>query len=335
MAPNTKPSTLVEATMKAIIYNRYGGPDVLRFGDVETPEIGELDVLVRVRAAGVDRGVVHFMTGMPYLSRLAFGLRKPRNPVLGGDVAGVVEAVGKDVTRFSVGDDVLGIGKGTFAEFARAREKKLVAKPTALTYEQAAALPISGITALQAVRDNAKLEFGQTVLVIGASGGVGTYAVQIAKALGGRVTGVCSASKADLVRSIGADDVIDYTKEDFTDGTRRWDVVLDIGGNRSVTRLRRALTTRGTLVFVGGEGGGKVLGLGRPIRASLLSPFVRQHLRMKMPKERLEDIQALIELVEAGKVTPTIEKVYALSEAPDAIRHLEQGRARGKLVITP
>jgi NADPH:quinone reductase-like Zn-dependent oxidoreductase len=320
--------------MKAICQYRYGSTDVLELGDVERPEVGDDEVLVRVRAAGVDRGLWHLMTGLPYPMRIMYGLRKPKNPVLGMDVAGVVEAVGKNVTRFELGNEVFGIGRGTFAEYARAPENKLVAKPANITFEQAAVVSISGLAALQAVRDEAKVRPGQRVLVIGAAGGVGTFAVQIAKEFGGEVTAVCSTTKTDLVRSIGADHVIDYTREEFADGTRHWDVIVDIAGNRSLSNLRSALTPQGTLVIVGGEEGGKWLGgLGRPIGASLLSLFISQRLRMQLPKERLEDIQTLKELVEAGKITPVIERAYALGEAPEAIGHLEGGRARGKLVI--
>jgi NADPH:quinone reductase-like Zn-dependent oxidoreductase len=324
-----------EGTMKAIFQDRYGSTDVLKFGDVEKPEVGDDEVLVHVRAAGVDRGVWHLMTGLAYPMRLMFGLRKPKNPVPGMDVAGIVEAIGKNVTRFESGDEVFGIGKGTFAEYTRAPENKLVAKPANLTFEQAAVVSISGLAALQAVRDEAKVRPGQKVLIIGAAGGVGTYAVQIAKEFGAEVTAVCSTTKTDLVRSIGADHVIDYTREEFADGAQHWDVILDIAGNRSLSHLRGALTPQGTLVIVGGEEGGKWLGgLGRPIGASLLSLFVSQRLRMQVPKERLADIQTLKELAEAGKIAPVIERTYALSEAPEAIRHLEEGRTRGKLVIT-
>src|SRR5437660_5168167 len=321
--------------MKAIFRDRYGSTDVLQFGDVEKPEVGDDEVLVRVYAAGVDRGVWHLMTGLAYPMRLMYGLRKPKRPVPGMDVAGIVEAVGGNVTRFKPGDEVFGIGKGTFAEYARASENKLVAKPVNLSFEQAAVVTISGLAALHAVRDEGKVRPGQKVLIIGAAGGVGTYAVQIAKAFGGEVTAVCSTTKIDLVRSIGADHVIDYTRDDFADGARHWDVILDIAGNRPLSHLRRALTPRGTLVIVGGEEGGKWLGgLGRPIGGSLLSLFINQRIRMQLPKERLEDIQTLKELAEAGKITPVIERTYPLSEAPEAIRHLEAGRARGKLVIT-
>jgi len=315
--------------MKAIVQDKYGSAEVLRFEDIDPPEIGDNDVLVHVRAAGVDRGVWHFMTGLPYAGRIASGLRKPKIPVPGMDLAGIVETVGKNVTRFKPGDEVLGIGKFAFAEYARAPEKKLVSKPAVLTFEQAAVVSISGLPALHAVRDEAKVQPGQKVLIIGAAGGVGTYAIQIAKVYGAEVTAVCSTTKMDLVRSIGADHVIDYTREEFADGARHWDVIIDIAGNRSLSHLRRALSPRGTLVIVGGEDGGKWLGLGRPLMASLLSLFTSQRLRMLLPKERLEDIETLKDLAESGKITPVVERTYELSEAAEAIRH-----ARGKLVIT-
>ena len=241
--------------MKAIVQDAYGSPNVLKLADINKPEPGDNEVLVRVHAAGVDRGVWHLMTGLPYLTRLAFGFRAPKTPVPGMDLAGVVEAVGKDASRFRPGDEVFGVGKGTFAEYALAREEKLAPKPANLTFEQAAVVAISGLTALQGLRDHGRIEPGQEVLIVGASGGVGTFAVQIAKAFGGRVTGVCGAAKVEMVRSIGAYHVIDYTREDFAEG--RYDVILDIGGNSSLRRLRRALTAKGTLVLVGGEGGGR------------------------------------------------------------------------------
>src|SRR5947209_15572077 len=245
-----------ETTMKAMVQHTYGeSEDVLRLEEIPRPQVGDDDVLVRVHAAGVDRGVWHFMMGQPYLMRIAgVGLRAPKNPVLGRDLAGVVETIGKDVTRFHVGEEVFGIGVGSFAEYTAAREDKLEPKPTNLTFEQAAAVATSGSTALQALRDHGRVEAGQDVLIIGASGGVGTFAVQIAKACGARVTAVCSTTKADMVRSIGADRVIDYTREDFAEGEQRYDLILDIGGNSTVARLRRVLTSRGTLVIVGGEG---------------------------------------------------------------------------------
>src|SRR5215203_5703730 len=264
--------------MKAIVQDEYGSPDVLELRDIDIPEIAHDEVLVRVHAAGVGRDVWHVMAGLPFPIRLAgYGLRAPKNPVLGSDVAGVVEAVGKDVSRFRPGDEVFGIGKGSYAEYARAPEDKLAPKPENLTFEQAAVLAIYGSTALQALRDHGKVEPGQEVLVIGASGGVGTYAVQIAKAFGVQVTGVCSTQKVEVVRSIGADYVIDYRREDFAEGDKRYDLILDIGGNSSLTRLRRALASRGTLVIVGGEGGGRWLGgLERQLWATMLSPFVSQ-----------------------------------------------------------
>jgi len=322
--------------MKAIVQDTYGSTDVLELRDIDKPEIADDEVLVRVHAAGVDRGVWHTMTGLPYPIRLAgYGLRAPRTPVPGMDVAGVVEAVGNDVTRFQPGDEVFGIAKGAFAEYARAPESKLAPKPANLTFEQAAVVAISGLPALQALRDHGKVRAGQKVLIIGASGGVGTYAVQLAKAFGAEVTAVCSTTKVDMVRSLGADHVIDYTRDDFADGVSRYDVILDIGGNSSLSRLRRALTPRGTLVIVGGEKDGRWLGgTDRQIRALMLSPFLGQKLGTFISKENHEDMLVLKKLIEAGKVTPVIDRTYPLSEAPQAIRYLEQGHARGKVVIT-
>jgi NADPH:quinone reductase-like Zn-dependent oxidoreductase len=322
--------------MQAIVQDRYGSTDVLELRDIDEPEIADDEVLVRVHAAGVDRGVWHLMTGLAYPIRLAgYGLRAPKTPVPGMDLAGVVAAVGSGVTRFRPGDEVFGIGKGAYAEFARAPERKLALKPANLTFDQAAVLAISGSTALQAVRDKGQVRSGQQVLITGASGGVGTYAVQMAKAFGAEVTAVCSTTKVDLVRSIGADHVIDYTRADFADGVRRYDVILDIGGNSSLSRLRRALVPKGTLVLVGGEDGGRWLGgLDRQLRMLVLSPFVGQTLRSLISKEDHEYLIALAELVEAGKVTPVIDRNYPLSEVPKAIRYLEEGHARGKVVIT-
>jgi NADPH:quinone reductase-like Zn-dependent oxidoreductase len=323
-------------TMQAIVQPRYGSADVLRLEEIERPAIGDDEVLVRVHAAGLDRGTWHQMAGLPYLIRLmGYGLRAPKNPVPGLDVAGRIAAVGADVTRFEVGDDVFGISRGSFADYACAREDKLARKPPKLTFEQAAAVAVSGLTALQALRDAGRVEAGQRVLIVGASGGVGTFAVQIAKAFGAHVTGVCSTTKRDLVRSIGADHVIDYTREDFANGPHRYDLILDIGGNSPLSRLRRALTPSGTLVIVGGEDGGRFTGgFGRQLRAVGLSPFVRQRLIMKTPNEHHADLQPLAELIDAGKLTPSIERTYTLRQAPDAMRHLEAGQARGKLVIT-
>jgi NADPH:quinone reductase-like Zn-dependent oxidoreductase len=322
--------------MKAIVQDAYGSTDVLQFRDIDKPEIADDEVLVRVHAAGVDRGVWHLMTGLAYPIRLAgYGLRAPKTPVPGMDMAGVVEAVGKNVTRFQPGDEVFGIGKGAYAEYARAPANKLVPKPANLTFEQAAVVAISGLTALQAVRDHGRVQPGQKVLIIGASGGVGTYAVQLAKAFGAEVTGVCSTTKVDLVRSMGADHVIDYTRDDFAKGEQRYDVILDIGGNPSLSRLRRALTPKGTLVFVGGEEGGRWTGgMDRQLRALLLSPFVGQKLRAFVNKENREDMLVLKELIETGRVTPAIDRRYPLADVPKAIRYMEEGHARGKVVIT-
>ena len=321
--------------MKAIVQDTYGSPDVLKLREIDKPKVGDDEALVRVHAAGVDRGVWHLMTGLPYLTRLAFGLRAPKTPFPGMDVAGIVEAVAKNVTRFQPGDEVFGIGKGTFAEYARAPERKLAHKPASLTFEQAAVLAISGLTALQSLRDHGRIEPGQEVLIVGASGGVGTYAVQIAKAFGAHVTGVCSTTKVDMVRSIGADHVIDYTREDFADGEQTYDLILDIGGSSSLSRLRRALRTRGTLVLVGGEGGGRWLGVvSRLLRARLLSPFVGQNMRAFLSSENHEDMSVLAELVESGRLTPVIDRTYPLAEVPEAMRYLKEGHVRGKVVIT-
>ncbi len=322
--------------MKAIVRDTYGSPDVLELRDIDKPEIADDEVLVRVHAAGVGRDVWHVMTGLPYPIRLAgYGLRAPKNPVIGSDVAGVVEAVGKNVSRFQPGDEVFGVGKGSYAEYARALEDKLAPKPANLTFEQAAVVAISGLTALQGLRDHGRVEPGQEVLIIGASGGVGTFTVQIAKAFGAHVTGVCSTTKVEMVKSIGADHVIDYTREDFAKGDQRYDLILDIGGNSSLSRLRRALTPQGTLVITGGEGGGRWLGgTDRQIRALMLSRFVGQKLGTFISKENHEDMIVLKELIESGKVTPVIDRTYPLSEVPEAIRYLEEGHAQGKVVIT-
>jgi NADPH:quinone reductase-like Zn-dependent oxidoreductase len=324
--------------MKAIAQNRYGSTDVLELREIEKPETQPDEVLVRVRAAGVDRGVWHLMTGLPYFIRLILpdlGLRGPKNPVRGSDVAGVVEAVGNDVTRFKPGDEVFGIGMGSYAEFTRASEDKLAPKPNNLTFEQAAVVPISGLTGLQAVRDSGKVQPGQKVLVIGASGGVGTFAVQIAKSFGAHVTGVCSTTKVDLVRSLGADHVVDYTHEDFAEGRQRYDVILDTGGHSSLSHLRRALAPKGTLVIVGSETDGKWFGgFDRSVRAMVLSRFVSQQLIAFVNSENAEDLIAIKELIEADKVTPTIDRTFSLDETPKAISYLTEGHARGKVAIT-
>lgn len=321
--------------MKAIAQDRYGSADVLELRDVDKPVVGDDDVLVRVHAAGVDASVWHLMTGQPYLIRLGVGLRTPRSQVRGREVAGRVEAVGRNVTRFQPGDDVFGVCGGSYAEYALAKEDRLAPKPANLSYEQAAAVPVSACTALHALRDSGRLQPGQKVLVIGAGGGVGTYAVQLAKAFGADVTGVCSTSKVDLVKSIGADRVIDYTTDDVTKGTRRFDLILDIAGNRPLSHLRRVLAPRGTLVFVGGEGGGRLTGgMHRPVGALVRSAFTRQRLLMLISAESDTDLRDLTQLIEDGKVTPVIDRTYALGEAPEAIRQWERGHARGKLVVT-
>ena len=323
-------------TIKAVVRHRYGSPDVLKLEEIDKPVVKDGEVLVRVHAAGVDRGVWHLMAGRPYLMRIAgFGLRAPKNPTVGMDLAGVVEAVGDNVTRFQPGDDVFGIGVGSFGEYAVAREDKLASKPENLSFEQAAAVGISGSTALQALRDHGLVQAGQEVLIIGASGGVGTFAVQIAKAFGARVTGVCCTTKMDMVRSIGVDHVIDYSRDDFASGKQRYDLILDIGGNSTLARLRRALNPKGTLVIVGGEGGGPWFGgIDRQLRAMVLSSFVGQKLVSFINKENYEDLIVLKELIESGKVTPVVDRTYPLADAPEAIRYLKEGCAQGKVVIT-
>jgi NADPH:quinone reductase-like Zn-dependent oxidoreductase len=321
--------------VKAIVQDVYGSPDVLQLRDIDRPAVEDDDVLVRVHAAGVDQSVWHLMTGLPYLVRLGFGLRGPRSRVRGFAVAGRVEAVGAKVTQLGPGDQVFGVCDGSFAEYACGRQDKLAVKPANLTFEQAAAVPISAVTALQALRDKGRVQPGQKVLIIGAGGGVGTFAVQLARTFGAEVTGVCSTAKQDLVRSIGADDVIDYTREDFTERSGRYDLILDIAGHRPLSRLRRALTPRGALVIVGGEGGGRWFGgMGRTLGAVMLSPFVRQKLRGMISLERKQDLEFLTGLIEAGKLMPVVDRTYPLSEAPEAIRYLEKGHVRGKIVIT-
>src|SRR5215813_3949702 len=319
--------------MRAIVQDVYGSADRMRLAETERPVPAAGEVVVQVRAAGVDRGTCHLMRGEPYLIRiLGFGFRGPKNPVPRLDVAGTVVAVGGDVTRFQAGDEVFGISRGSFAEYAAAREDKLVPKPAGLSFEQAAVVAVSGLAALQGLRAG-RIAAGQNVLIIGASGGVGTYAVQLAKALGATVTGVASTAKVGLVRSIGADQVIDYTRQDFADGRQHYDLILDIGGNSGLSRLRRALTPRGTVVIAGGEGG-KWTGVGRQIRALMLSPVVPQRLTMYISAHRQADLEALRQQVEAGHVTPIVGNTYPLPEVPEAIRHLESGRAQGKIAIT-
>jgi NADPH:quinone reductase-like Zn-dependent oxidoreductase len=325
-----------QTTMRAIVQDRYGDLDVLELRDIDRPVPKANEVLVRVHAAGLDRGVWHVMTGLPYMIRfIGFGVRRPKVRVRGMDLAGRVEAVGEQVTRFRPGDAVFGWADGSYAEYATVPEDHLAPMPASIGFEQAAAVPISGFAALQAVRDEGEVQPGQKVLVIGAAGGVGSFAVQLAKAFGVEVTGVAGTAQLDLVRSIGADDVIDYTREDVTDGTRHWDVILDTAGHRSLSRLRRALSRRGTLVIVGSEGRGRWLGgFDRQLRALLLSRFVSQRLRALSSKPRHDDLQVLEELIRAGKLRPLVDRTYPLAEVPEAIRHLVEGHGRGKVVIT-
>jgi NADPH:quinone reductase-like Zn-dependent oxidoreductase len=321
--------------MKAIVQDVYGSAEVLELRDVEKPVPGEDEVLIRVRAAGVEQGVWHLMTGLPYLTRAFFGLKAPKNPIRGREVAGRVEAVGRNVVGFRAGDEVFGTAEGTFAEYVCAREARIALKPVSASFEQAAVVPISATTALQGLRDSGKLQPGQDVLVIGAGGGVGSFAVQLAKALGAHVTGVCSTAKLELVRSLGADHVIDYKHDDFADGARQYDLILDTAGNRKLSVLRRALKPRGTLVIVGGEGGGRWTGgFERSLRASMLSLFVGQKLTGLMATERQEDLRFLAQLIDAGSVTPVVEKSYPLGDTPEAIRHMHGGHALGKVVVT-
>ncbi len=322
-------------TMRAITQSRYGTADTWTLDTIAQPVIEATQVLVKVSAAGLDRGTWHLMTGRPYALRLALGLRRPKTAVVGIDLAGTVVAVGAAVTRFQVGDEVFGIGRGTCAQFAAVREDKLAHKPSALTFVQAAALGVSGSTALRAVTDVGRVEAGQTVLVLGASGGVGSYAVQIAKALGAEVTGVCSAAKAAFVRSLGADHVLDYARDDVVDGRTTYDVVIDIAGNPSVSRLRRALTPDGTAVIVGGEDGGRLTGgMDRQLRALVVSPFIGQRMAVVPPKEHHSFLERLAALVEDGALVPAVERTYPLSDAPEAMRRLASGQVCGKLVIT-
>jgi len=317
--------------MKAIVQDKYGSADALELRDIDRPEIGDTEVLVHVHAASVHVGDWILMTGTPFVMRMATGLRKPKIPVPGTDIAGTVEAVGAGVTKFRPGDEVFGWGTGAFAEYASASEDHLALKPANLTFEEAAAVGVSASTALQVLRDNGKIKPGQKVLINGASGGVGTFAVQIAKAFGAEVTGVTSTKNVSLVRSIGADHVIDYTEEDFRQGGPRYDFILDNVGDRSMSATRRALTPSGTLLSNGGgHTGGK---LSRVIRATVASMFARQQAKPTVKTQNRDDLVALKQLVEAGKVTPVIDGTYLLSETPAAIRHVAAGHARGTVVI--
>ncbi|MEU4223955.1 NAD(P)-dependent alcohol dehydrogenase [Nonomuraea sp. NPDC026600] len=323
--------------MKAIAQDVYGSADVLQLREVDRPSIGEDQVLVQVRAAGVDPGVWICMTGRPYGARVAFGLTKPKVAVRGRALAGVVVAVGSGVRRFQPGDEVYGTSSGgTFAEYTATAGERLAPKPPRLSFEQAAAVPISGVTALGCVRDGGRVRAGQKVMVIGAAGGIGSFAVQIAKASGARVTGVCGTGKADLVRSLGADEVIDYTREEVDRDGPSYDVIIDIAGCRPLSLLRRALTPRGTLVLAGGghDAGGLLGGYTRQLRAPLVSMFTSQHLRGLASKERAQELEELTRLIESGAVTPVVGRTYPLADTADAIRYLAEGHPTGKIVIT-
>jgi NADPH:quinone reductase-like Zn-dependent oxidoreductase len=332
-------TAMTSTTMRAVVQDTYGSADVLELRNVARPVPAGGEVLVRVRAAGLDRGVWHVMAGLPYLVRFVvptMGPRRPKVPIRGMDLAGQVEAVGRDVTRFRPGDAVFGWTEGgSYAEYASVPEDQLVPMPANLRFEQAAAVPISGLAALQGLRDVGEVKAGQRVLVIGAAGGVGSFAVQLAKAFGARVTGVASTAQAELVRSVGADEVIDYTREDVTDGSRHWDLVLDTAGHRSLSRLRRALSPAGTLVIVGSEGRGRFMGgFDRQLRAVVLSRFVGQRLRMLSSTPRRDDLETLRGLLEAGKVTPLVDRTFPLDQVPEAMTHMLRGGGRGKIVIT-
>ncbi len=332
------PTTARMEMMDAIVQDEYGpaAEDVLRHTQIEKPTAGDGEVLVRVRAASVDRGTWHLMTGLPHLIRVVgFGLRRPKASNPGRSLAGTVESVGRDVTGFAPGDAVYGTCDASFAEYAVVPAGQLAPKPSNLSFEEAATAPVSAVAALQAVRDHARVQAGQQVLIIGASGGVGAFALQIAKAFGAEVTGVSSTENLDRVRALGADDVVDYTRDDFADGCHRYDAILDTGGHSTLSRLRRALTPRGTLVIVGSETGGRWFGgFDRALRARLLSPFVGQKLEMLTSSENAKDLTVLRELIEDGSVIPDIDRTYALRDTAAAIRQVQEGRAHGKVVIT-
>jgi len=321
-------------TMKAIVYRCYGSSDVLKFEDIEKPMPADNEVLVKVVAASVNPLDWHFMRGSPYFMRLMSGLGSPNNTGMGVDFAGTVEAVGRDVTRFKPGDAVFGGGSGAFAEYVKVREDRaVVMKPGNVTFEQAAAAPIAAITALQALRDKGKIQPGQKVLINGASGGVGTFAVQIAKSFGADVTGVCSTRNVEMVLSIGADHVVDYTKEDYTESGEQYDLIIDMVSNHSLSANRKALEPNGSLVIIGGGKGNWLGPMMGPIKAAMLSPFVDQEFGMLLATMRRDDLATLGELMQAGKVTPVIDRRYRLSEVPAAIRYSEEGHARGKIII--
>lgn len=322
--------------MKAIVYRKYGPPDVLSLEEVERPEPGDDEVLVRIRAASANPLDWHFMRGSPAMVRAVTGLRKPRATTrLGADLAGQVEAVGRNVRQFRAGDEVFGAKLGSFAEYVCAPEAILAPKPANLTFEQAAAVPVAGSTALQGLRDKGRIQAGQRVLINGAAGGVGTFAVQVAKSFGAQVTGVCSARNVEMVRSIGAERVVDYSREDFTASGERYDIILDAVGNLTWSSCRRVMASPGICVGVGGGSGGRWVGpLARSLAELLLSRLTSQRMVMMLTKQKREDLVTLKELIEAGKVTPVIDRSYSLSEVPEALRYLEEGHARGKVVIT-
>jgi NADPH:quinone reductase-like Zn-dependent oxidoreductase len=321
--------------MKAIVFHEYGSPDVLKLEEIDKPKVKDHQVLVRVHAASVNPVDWHRMRGLPYILRAAEGLRKPRTNGLGADVAGEIQAVGRNVRQFQPDDEVFGMSIATCAEYVCVSEVGLARKPAGLTFEQAAAVPIAASTALQGLRDKGQIQAGQRVLINGAAGGVGTFAVQIAKSFGADVTGVCSTRNVDLVRSLGADQVIDYTQEDFTQGGRRYDLIFDAVGNRSLSECRRILASIGTVLLVG-AGEGRRVGpmLARLLEAVVLSRFGSQKFVPYLAKRSQEDLVVLKELIESGKVTPVIDRRYRLHEVSDAIRYLEEGHARGKVVIT-
>jgi NADPH:quinone reductase-like Zn-dependent oxidoreductase len=310
--------------VKAVVQHKYGSPDVLALEEVDKPVAGDDGVLVRVRAAAVNPLDWHDMRGLPYFLRIGSGLLEPKSGVRGVDVAGRVEAVGKNVTQFRPGDEVFGLCRGAFAEYVCGAENRLLPKPANLTFEQAAAVPVAALTALQSLRDRGRIQAGQRVLIVGASGGVGTFAVQVAKSLGAEVTGVCSTRNVDMVRSIGADHVIDYTQEDFTQTGQRYDLIVDMAGTHTLSDCRRALAPRGTYVVVGGRSGRWLTGPDRFIKALVLSLFVSQRMVPFVTAANKEDLVFLKDLIEAGRVTPVIDRSYRLSEAPEAIRYLEQ-----------
>lgn len=323
--------------MKAIVYHSYGPPDVVRCEEIDQPAPGDDEVLIKVRAAAVNPLDCHFVRGTPYILRLGTGLRKPKVTRLGVDVAGQVEAVGRNVKQLKPGDEVFGGCRGAFAEYACTSESALVKKPGSVTFEQAASLPVAALTALQGLRDTGQVQPGQKVLINGAAGGVGTFAVQIAKSLGADVTGVCSTRNVDMVRSIGADRIIDYTREDFTRSGQRYDVIFDCAGNHSLSACRRVLNPKGIYIMVGGVGlqmGRWIRPLDRLLKPLALSPFVSQKLVLARTKRSQEDLTVLHQLITAGKVTPVIDRSYRLSEVPEAIRYVGGGHARGKVVVT-